>query len=336
MEKINEFLEKHYKAEKYIVSLEDLYLLFEQETISIKDRKEILKKVYEYNKHLQKKEQNKKTTLAKISIKEDDDEVLLDIPQSETKKIEPLDIDVSSYISEIRKCYTYEQLESVVLPSREDPQFENIISKIIINLYKEKVEIINAIRFQEENEKEIIELFEEELDNIDSRIEYLLDYKNYEDEEEKIEEDNNLIFLKNSSLEPFIFQNLKGYEEYYESFLELIGRIKKGNFKHMRNFTSTNNKIVNVIEVKAFKTRILFTRIKDNTYVILAAFVKKCDTDLRHRHFVEHVSKKYQIQKNELLSNLEDPKFITEEEKWLQSLNEMLSEKKKVKVHEIN
>ena len=336
MEKINEFLEKHYKEEKYIVSLEELYLLFEQESISIKDRKDILKKVYEYNKLLQKKEQNKKTTLSKIKIKEEEDEKVLDVPKIENKRIEPLSLDVSNYVAEIRKCYTYEELKNVVLPNRDDPQFENILSKIIINLYKEKVEIINAMRFQEESEEEIIELFEEELDNIDSRIEYLLDYKNYEDDEATVEEDNQIIFLKNSSLEPFIFQNLKGHEEYYDSFLELISRIKKGNFKHMRNFTNTNNKIVNVIEVKAFKTRVLFTRIKDNTYVVLAAFIKKCDTDLRHRHFVEHVSKKYQVQKNQLLSNLENPKFIVEEENWLQSLNDMLSEKKKVKVREIN
>lgn len=335
MEEIQRYLDKYFENNKYIVSLEELYMLFEKNSLSLKQRKDILKQVYEYNKKVYILEQNKIIKLSNVKIVPEQEEItpVVFLP-SETKEHDALDIEVSNYMLNIRKATTIEQMNNISLPKRDDPQFDNILSTIIINLYKEKVEIINAIRFQRENDIEIQQLFEEELENIDSRIEFLLDYKNYEDEEQQIEEDNQIIFLKNSSYEPFIFQNLKGYEEYYNSFLELINRIKIGNFKHMRNFT--NNKIVNIIEVKAFKTRVLFTRVKDNIYVILAAFVKKCDTDLRHRHFVENVSQKYQIQKNELLTNLENPEFLVEEENWLHILTEMLNEKKKVKIHETN
>ena len=334
MNEIENLLSKYFNDNKYFSALEELYILFEENSISIKDRKDILKQVYQYNKKIYIKEQNKITTLSNIKIKEEDIEMPIINGINEDRKTDSLNIDVSKYMADIRKCTSEEDL-CYILPERDDPQFENIINTIIINLYKEKVQLINVIRLQSEDDADIQQLFEDELDNIDCIIELLLDYKNYI-EEEIIEENNKLIFLKNSSYEPFIFQNLKGYEEYYDSFKELINRVKTGNFKHMRNFTSTNSKIVNVIEVKAFKTRVLFTRIKDNTYVILAAFVKKCNSDLRHRHFVEHVSDKFQIQKNELLRNLEKEEFLIGEDNWLEELNMMLTDKKKVKVHESN
>ena len=47
-------LSKYFNDNKYFSALEELYILFEENSISIKDRKEILKQVYQYNKKIYK------------------------------------------------------------------------------------------------------------------------------------------------------------------------------------------------------------------------------------------------------------------------------------------
>jgi len=333
MKEVYEFLENYFSNNKYISNLDELYMLLEQQNLNLKEQKEVLVKVYEHNKKVQKQEINKSNKLLEISLIQDEEEIIEFSKPKEKKNPEPLKMDVSEYLNEIKKAENEDEIIEL-LPKREDLQFDNILSMIIINLYKEKVEILNFIHSQQ-NMNEVQSMFQEDIDDIDSKIEYILDYKNYEEENEYEEKDNKIIFLKNSFNEPIVFNNLSGYEEYYDSFLELIDRIKKGKFKKMRNFTN-NNKIVDIMEVKGFKTRILFARITDDIYVVLAAFVKKCDTNLRHRHFIENISSKYQVQKNVLLNNLENPNFMIEEDKYYQQLITMLSEKKKVKTNEIN
>lgn len=337
MKKIESYLNEYFSNNKYFSSLEELYMLFEQESIPLKDRKEILKQIYSHNMKIQKTEQKKKEkTIDTNSIKFDNSEYKIIGQKEENKNVQALKFDISSYMTDIRNAKTLQQLDNI-LPKKDAVDFDNILSAIIIELYKEKVYIINSIHSHDEKDLEIKQFFEEELEDIDFKIEYLLEYKEYEEYEEVnvSSQNNKIIFLKNSYNEPIIFQNLKGYEEYYSSFLELITSIQSGRFKKVKGFVK-ENKISDISEVKSFKTRILFAKIKEDTYVVLAAFVKKCDWDLRHRNFVGNISQKYQMQKNELLNNLQSQKFIDSEQTHLYNLLEMLKEKKKVRNHEIN
>lgn len=328
MENVKKFLESYYSDNKYIFNLEDLYILLEK--LTLKERKEFLIQVYQYNKKLQNQAVKVVKQSSNIPIIQEDEAKIEFSKPKQNKKVEALNLDVSNYLNKLKSVTNEEEILNI-LPKRDESQFENILDKIIIELYKEKVEILNFIHFQKED---IINFFQEELDEIEFKIEYILDYKDYEEENYK-SENNKIIFLKNNFNEPIIFNDLNGCEEYYDSFLKLIKRIQTGNFKKMRNFTN-NNKIVDIMEVKGFKTRILYSRIAEDTYVVLSAFVKKCNTDLKHRNILQNVSLKYQLQKDTLLNNVKNSSFMANEKLYYDELIEMLSEKKKVKKYEIN
>lgn len=247
------------------------------------------------------------------------------------KKVEPLQCDITSFMDEIKNFNDMSDLERI-LPSRDSEQFDNVIDMICVALYREKVEILNLIHEHQEKDPSIHQYFDNELEDIDCRIEMLLDYKNAVIEEEENtnkKTTNKIVFLKNSLGEPMIISSLKGYEEYYDSFLELINSIIDGTFKNKRTFLN-NNKIVDMMEVKGFKTRILFSRLRDNIFVVMPAFVKKCDTDLRHRNLIQKVSQMHQMQKDTLMCLVDDEEFMLQEKHYLEELIKMLEEKKKV------
>lgn len=346
MDEIRSLLKKYMEDKKYISCLEELYVLFEKNNISYAERMDFLKLLNDYNMQLYTSEKQKASELEVIEKKKTS---IQDVPASTQisiisenkrpkKKVEHLNIDVKEYIDNLKKLYGKVKLEEI-LPDRDNIESENIINSILVNLYKEKVETINFIRENEADMDEISSLFEDELDLLDSIMESLIDYKNNTEINSfvspTIDTTNRIIFMKNSSNEPMIFQNIKGYEEYYDSFLELLESIVDGTFKNMRVFVN-NNKLTNMIEVKDFKTRIQFTRLKDNIFVIISAFIKKCDTDLRHRNFISNCSQNYQSQKNELLNNIEDEDYMNKEAEFLEELRNTLKGKKKVKKHEVN
>ena len=339
MEEIKQLIGKYIQNNKYITCLEEVYLLFEKNKVTFEERNIIMQEIYKYNSKIHSLEQRKSGELKKIVVSEkinvETNNVSMirnDLEVVENSKIESLDCNVDSYFSEVKKINSIEDLE-ILLPSRENEHFENIINMLLIKLYQEKVEIVNLIHEQQTNEPNVQYYFEEDLDQIEFIMDLLSEYKNYTEEDiiEEESKNNRIVFLKNSSNEPMIISSLKGYEEYYESFLELLNNILEGNFKRSRNF-SNNNKIVDLLEVKSFKTRIIFSGLKDNIIVVMPAFVKKCDTDLRHRHLIENISRVYQQQKEELLKLTENEEFMEQEEKYLKDIIEMLKEKKKVNV----
>lgn len=336
MNEIQELINGHMQKNKYISCLEDLYVLFEKNSISYSERCIILKEIYKYNKKVHASEERRAQKLEKmenqkIVVAQSKPEKISRSIEKSNKNVEALQCDVSLYMDKIKNFSDVGELE-IILPSREDEHFDNIIDMILTKLYQEKVEIINLIHEQQENEPSISQFFDEELEDIDYRMETLLDYKNdfFEEDEISTEKTNNkIVFLKNSFGEPMIISSLKGYEEYYESFLELINSIIDGTFKNKRTFLN-NNKIVDLMEVKGFKTRILFSRLKNDIYVVMPAFVKKCDTDLRHRIIIQNISQMYQLQKDELMNALDNEDFMKQEQYYLDELIKTLDEKKKV------
>lgn len=337
MDEIQQLLVEYMSENRYISCLEELYVLFEKNNISSTERITIMKEIYMYNKKIYALEERKSQELDNIknydkaSVMTEKSSILT---TSKSKKIvEALQFDISKYMEKIKNVNDISDLEKI-LPSRDNEQFDNIVDMIAVGLYKEKVEIINLIHEQQEKEPFIHEFFDSELEDIDFKIEILLDYKNMlmESKENCTQNvSNRVVFLKNTFGEPMIVSSLKGYEEYYESFLELINSIVDGSFKNKRSF-SNNSKVIDMMEVKGFKTRVLFSHLKDNIYVIMPAFVKKCDTDLRHRNILENVSQIYQIQKEELLYLINNEEYMIKEEGYLGELLDILKEKKKVNI----
>lgn len=337
MEEITMLIQSCIENKKYISCLEDIYVLFEKYNLPFSERNTIMKSIYDYNQKLHKVEQEKNSKLEKIKKKKTTHEKISDtvviIPtKKETKKNEPLQLDISYYIEKIEKMTEYGELEKI-LPVRDDEQFNNIIDMLVVNLYGKKVELINFIHEQQLREKGIYEMFDDDLEILDSKIEMLLDYKidngEIQDVKTKGERHNKIVFLKNSNNLPLIMSYIKDNEENYKKFLELINSIIDGTFKNFRVFVNSE-KIINMMEVRFLNSRILFSRLNSNTYVVMAAFVKKCDTDLRHRNLVENISSIYQSQKETLLTMINNEEFMKQEEFYLEELIKELKGKEKV------
>ena len=131
MKEVYEFLENYFSNNKYISNLDELYMLLEQQNLNLKEQKEVLLKVYEHNNKVQKQEINKSNKLLEISLIQDEEEIIEFSKPKEKKNPEPLKLDVSEYLNEIKKAENEDEIIEL-LPKREDLQFDNILSMIII------------------------------------------------------------------------------------------------------------------------------------------------------------------------------------------------------------
>ena len=319
------------KKDEYFLRFEELYVYFDEFNISYNERKEILKQINEHNKKIYGKEKeisrefmklkNQSETIIKIST---DFKIST---QYKENKVEPLHCDIKDYFSKIKDCKDLEEIISL-LPDRNNVEFDNILSVILVKLYALKVEILN---FMKQYKDDVYEIFENDLNEIEEKIEIILDYKNQKEENNELTStENKVVFLKNSNNEPIIFQNLKGNEEYYDSFFELFNSIIDGSFKNMGTYKN-NNKLNDLYKVKLFKTRIIFSRINENTFAILGAFIKKCDNDSRHRNFLQNLSLSFESQHNHLLEIADNEELMKFEEDYKNELVYMLKNKKKVR-----
>ena len=96
-------------------------------------------------------------------------------------------------------------------------------------------------------------------------------------------QENELVYLKSGTGNYYALKDLDDIpKEYYASFLELLVSIKNNHFKNRKNLTDVSK----VLEVKNFKTRIIFSRVGQTKYAILGMFMKKVDKDKLQREFL--------------------------------------------------
>lgn len=334
MEEIEKIINEHIDSGKYITSLEEIYVLFEKYNLLMSERNVLLKKIDEFNQKLYKLEQVKerkfqqiKSGNIKLSNNLKEHSPLIKQVQYESDK-QVINIDVSSYLKKINAGN--ETLEEI-LPNKSTEDYTHILNSILIELYKQKVDITNIL-FSQESEDDMKELFLLEVDRINKLIDKIIEERDFIEVETIGLDDNSklnqLIFLKSTTGKPYILSNLKGMEEYYDSFKELLDSIINGTFKKIKIFQN-NDKYMKLMEVRGYKTRIIFSRIADNTYVIIDAFVKKCDTDLRHRTILEKDSNLFQCQKNSIINMLEDKKALQQENQFTEELIKILDGNKR-------
>ena len=174
------------------------------------------------------------------------------------------------------------------------------------SMSKEELEALSYLKKYYKNGEiinvpENIEEFTEALKRIhrtEDEIRYLLNQVNILLEKEReilpleevvivpeIEEpqENELVYLKSDIGNYYALKDLDDIpKEYYASFLELLLSIQNNRFKNRKNLTD----ISKVLEVKNFKTRIIFSRVGQTKYAILGMFMKKVDKDKLQREFL--------------------------------------------------
>ena len=182
--------------------------------------------------------------------------------------------------------------------------------------YYKNGEIINVPENIEEFTEALkrIHRTEDEIRYLLNQITSLLEKENLLVEEVVITKDvekhqeNELVYLKSDIGNYYALKDLDDIpKEYYASFLELLLSIQNNRFKNRKNLTD----ISKVLEVKNFKTRIIFSRVGQTKYAILGMFMKKVDKDKLQREFLLARQDQF-LRQVETLKNTENEIEITE------------------------
>ena len=214
-------------------------------------------------------------------------------------------------IKDVSEDISITELEKIIkenLPSKNNPNYFKIISRMMAEILKEIMEY-EEIKSDSIGEKEIIEETQKLIDLNKRKINFIRSTK----EKETNEEENNLYFLKTTSGNIYCLNDLdKIKNEYYESFEELFKSIKDGTFKRAKRLNSNNLKTSSLSEVRGFKTRVLFDKLDENNYIIIMCVVKKCNYDNGYKKSLETRGLTYRAMKPKILSQKNSEESKTE------------------------
>lgn len=217
-------------------------------------------------------------------------------------------------IKDVSEDISITELEKIIkenLPSKNNPNYFKIISRMMTEILKEIMEY-EEIKSDSIGEKEIIEETQKLIDLNKRKINFIRSTKEKETNEEEVKE-NNLYFLKTTSGNIYCLNDLdKIKNEYYESFEELFKSIKDGTFKRAKRLNSNNLKTSSLSEVRGFKTRVLFDKLDENNYIIIMCVVKKCNYDNGYKKSLETRGLTYRAMKPKILSQKNSEESKTE------------------------
>ena len=217
-------------------------------------------------------------------------------------------------IKDVSEDISITELEKIIkenLPSKNNPNYFKIISRMMAEILKEIMEY-EEIKSDSIGEKEIIEETQKLIDLNKRKINFIRSTKEKETNKEEVKE-NNLYFLKTTSGNIYCLNDLdKIKNEYYESFEELFKSIKDGTFKRAKRLNSNNLKTSSLSEVRGFKTRVLFDKLDENNYIIIMCVVKKCNYDNGYKKSLETRGLTYRAMKPKILSQKNSEESKTE------------------------
>lgn len=217
-------------------------------------------------------------------------------------------------IKDVSEDISITELEKIIkenLPSKNNPNYFKIISRMMAEILKEIMEY-EEIKSDSIGEKEIIEETQKLIDLNKRKINFIRSTKEKETNEEEVKE-NNLYFLKTTSGNIYCLNDLdKIKNEYYESFEELFKSIKDGTFKRAKRLNSNNLKTSSLSEVRGFKTRVLFDKLDENNYIIIMCVVKKCNYDNGYKKSLKTRGLTYRAMKPKILSQKNSEESKTE------------------------
>lgn len=247
----------------------------------------------------------------------------------ETKEDNSMKIDISFYIEFINSIDDYEDID-MILPKKHTDNYQDIINLILLHYfeeYKMSEKLLKDINKDDADYKEYNDYRFKCL----KIIEYI---KNYSQEinspnNDTYNKDNKIVFLKTNSdnicVKNDIIKDIP--QQFYSDILLLIESIKKGTFKNIKCFNNNKN-LEGLYEVKYHDVRLTFKRLSKDVYILIHAFVKKCYTSSQYHNMMESRYAIFKSQKNILLNDISDTKYIDENREILNELEEILVNKK--------
>lgn len=224
-----------------------------------------------------------------------------------------------------------------VLPTKDNYNYDDIVNRLIAESYKEIKEINELLIDDSLTKEELIEC-KDLITKEKTKIKYIREARNKEDEEVVQEHKNRIVLVPTIAGNIRVIDELEHIaSEYYDSFLELINSIINGRFKNVKTFTSNNN-LMGISEVKAFKIRVVFSRLDKNTYALITAFVKKSDNDKLYKETLTKKVNHFKDNEELLKKKLKDEEFMKLNDLYVEELLTLLGSKdkedKKVNSHD--
>ena len=170
--------------------------------------------------------------------------------------------------------------------------------------------LLKKANFSEEETKTILKLASETMkkqkeERIEAKVEQAPSIEKTE---------NQLMYLLSDKGNCYALKDIDSIPiDYYSSFANLLLSIKNGTFKNLKTFKA-NERLNGLLEVKEFKTRIIFRRLTNNCYIILGMFMKKTDKDMGYLRFLNKRQEQFYKTKDQLEEQtVEDQVAMTEQ-----------------------
>ena len=225
------------------------------------------------------------------------------------------------------------------LPSIENKKYGNIVKRIILDLKREILEIKTFIESCDK-EDELIQYFQQDITNIEEMITIIKTLQNLDSEiliEKAKSVKNKLVFFETHGGSIYVENDLNSINiEYYNLFEELLRSIENGTFKNIKRLKS--NTITNgTLELKNHEgVRMLFSKLNNDTYVIICCFIKKVDTSNGYLKFIFNRISRFKEKEEEIIKNIEDKEYLEKQQEITESLFKGLTNKKITKIKERN
>ena len=179
--------------------------------------------------------------------------------------------------------YTLEQFDYVI---------ENIINKLI-ELLNEKIELISSIEVY--NDIILRKVVISEYNEVKSKykkLSYFYHHQHhmYEYKQELLKPNdqiikNNLFYaFPNGGRQSYIEKDITNMpQEYLDTVKYLLDNFKMDSLSYKENKNLTSNKLLKEFkELRRDQVRIIYKQIKDNNFLLVGMFTKKCDNDQKN------------------------------------------------------
>ena len=233
---------------------------------------------------------------------------------------------------DIYKTVKSDELDDLeeILPNEYEYRYQDILRRLISESFS-TIAVIKELIAQCGDSVDLLEQLDLEKRKIKIVRDVLMeDEMEEETENEDYGEGNDIILVPNANGKIQVLDELNDIDEsYYYRIYDMLQSIVKGNFKFMRKFTTIDINLAGFSEVKRFKVRVLYRRIDKNKYAIISVFIKKNDTDRKHKeHLNTMVAMFKKIESTGILSN---PEFLKENSNNVLELWNVLSKSSQVK-----
>lgn len=313
---LEQVLERFCNNSKFINDLDGLSEYLDKFNLSYDEKNKILTDVFNYNSEMYSiiVDENKK--LEQIISRSNITKERKEIPVIEEEidieeNIVPQSIDVSSDVQRIKKTENLEDIKEMI-------SNRNVVNTfIILNLVEEIVDIKKML-YQERNniDDETMLYFTNEVEKLTIKVEYLkqITNRNQKKNIEIKDNSNKLIFLKTNYGNVCAYSDIKDIPiDYYEIFDDLLESIYLGKFKNLKVLAG-DGPLAGVSEVKDDQARIVFDSVSKDTYVILAMFLKKVDTDAGYRAYVKNRKDLFEANEKIIVEALNNEEYLEEHE----------------------